>query len=70
MAAYSWGESEDLIANGTQLHADVFGFQLGHDPRVPRHSKSVADPLRANQHRIEEVLVGRGAIFLRFAAVE
>ena len=70
MAAYSWGESENLVGDGAELHADVFGLHMRHDPRVPWHSESVANPLRAEQHRIEEVLVGRGTIFLRLAAVK
>lgn len=70
VAAHAGREAEDLVGDGADLDADAALLHLVHDVGVARQGEAVADALRAEQQRVEEVAVRVGADVERLAAVE
>lgn len=70
VAADAGGEAEDLVGDGADLDADIALLHHPHDARVARQGKAVADALRAQDQRVDEVAVRVGADVERLAAVE
>ena len=70
MAAHARRQAEDLVGDGADLDADAALPHLVHDVGVAREGEAVADALRAEQQRVEQVAVRVGADVERLAAVE
>lgn len=70
VARHAARQAQHLVGDGAQLEAHAGGAHALQDVRVAGEREAVPDAPRAQQQRVDEVLVGRGPALERLAAVE
>ncbi|KUI58431.1 hypothetical protein VP1G_11018 [Cytospora mali] len=63
-------QAEDLVGDGARLDEDALLLDEVDQERVLEEAEAVADAARAQEHRVEEVVVRRRAVPQRLARVE